>query len=222
MHPSAHPILVFDLDGTLVDTAPDLWRATNHVMHHLDRRDLSLDEVRHCVGHGARRLIALGLGLTGGQDNIDIDAALPRFLSFYADHIAVESLPYPGVIATLTALQGRGFTLAVCTNKPEGLARHLLEELEMLPFFAAVIGGDSLPVRKPSPEPLQEAIRLAGGSKGWMIGDSESDIGAGINAGLPTVAVTYGYGAEDDLLAQATHHISDFAALLTLDLIHAI
>jgi phosphoglycolate phosphatase len=187
--------IVFDLDGTLVDTAPDLAAAMNAVLHHFGRPAVDAEAVRHMVGHGARRMIELGLVMTGGGDGAMVEAGVPVFLDSYARNICVESRPWDGVEAALTALAGEGHSIALCTNKPKALTLSLLEALGWSQTFAAVLGGDSLPVRKPDPRHVIETIELAGGSveRAIFVGDSVVDVGAARAAGLPVVLTSFGY-----------------------------
>jgi phosphoglycolate phosphatase len=154
--------VIFDLDGTLVDTAPDLMRATNHVLEALGRRAISMDEVRAFVGHGARALLTRGLAATGGlPENYDVEPDYRRFVDFYSGNIADGSVPFPGVVRLLERLRGEGFGLGVCTNKLEGLSVQLLDALDMSRYFGAVVGPDTLGVAKPDPGPSGRR------SRGW-------------------------------------------------------
>ncbi len=210
------PALVFDLDGTLVDTAPDLCASTNHVLAHFGRRPLSLDELKTGVGLGARHLIESGLQQTGGVSEAMVDTGHPIFLDHYAANLLMHSRPFDGVRDTLSALKSRGYPMAVCTNKPIALATPLIDGLDLAGFFEAVIGGDSLPVRKPDPAPLYAASAPTGSKTAWMIGDSHIDITAAQNAGWDSVAVRYGYGPGVADALGATHVIDGFADLLAL------
>ncbi len=192
--------LVFDLDGTLVDTALDLAGAMNAVLTANGRAPVPDADVRHMVGRGARKLIEHGFAATGAAaDAAAIDGYLQHFLDHYGAHIADRSTPFPGAVDQLTALTADGHTLAVCTNKPAGLARKLLDALEMSHFFAAVLGADSLPLRKPHPLHLLGTIKQAGGDPrlSVMIGDSEVDAETAKAAGVPLVIFTFGYTAFD-------------------------
>jgi phosphoglycolate phosphatase len=188
--------LVFDLDGTLVDTAPDLIGAANHALglHGLAPVDAAI--LRPEISFGARRIIARGLEQHGRphSDN-DLDGLQASFLSYYGRNIANDSRPFPGLIETLQAHKAAGATLAVCTNKVEHLSRALLTELGMLELFAAVAGRDTFAVCKPHPDHLLGAIRLAGGdpARAIMVGDSDTDISTARAAGVPCIAVDFGY-----------------------------
>jgi phosphoglycolate phosphatase len=188
--------VIFDLDGTLVDTAPDLMRATNHVLEGLGRRAISMDEVRSFVGHGARALLTRGLAATGGlPENYDVEPDYRRFVDFYSLNISEGSAPFPGVIRLLERLRGEGFGLGVCTNKLEGLSVQLLDALDMSRYFGAVVGPDTLGVAKPDPRPFREAVSRLGlvAPRAVMVGDSETDILTARNAGVPVIGVPFGY-----------------------------
>ncbi|MDT7933637.1 MAG: phosphoglycolate phosphatase [Sphingomonadaceae bacterium] len=199
--------IVFDLDGTLVDTGPDLTTALNHALVTLGREPVPEADVRDMVGSGALKLIERGLARTGGEARELTAAMMPLFLEYYAAHIADLSRPYPGVAAALDALLAAECRLAICTNKNERLARQLIEALGWAHRFSAILGGDSLPVRKPDPEHLLATIRAAGGEahSAAFVGDTHFDTQAGHAAGVPTVAVRFGFSAEsvDDLGADA-------------------
>ncbi|HEX2944248.1 MAG TPA: HAD family hydrolase, partial [Rhodopila sp.] len=152
--------LLLDLDGTLVDTVPDLCAVLNRLMRARSLAGFSVAEVTRMVGDGVGALLARAFAARGQEPDA---AALDDFMTDYEAHIAVESRPYPGVAAVLAALRGQGWTLAVCTNKPERAARSLLEAVGLLPMLAAIGGGDSFPVRKPDPAHLLATLSLAGG-----------------------------------------------------------
>lgn len=187
--------ILFDLDGTLVDTAPDLAGAMNRVLAHFGRPAVSVAAVRDMVGHGARATIAKGLALTGGGDAAMVEAGVPLFLEHYEAHIADASQPWPGVEAALDALAAAGCQLGICTNKPTALSRALVEALGWAGRFGANVGGDALAVRKPDPAHVLEALLLLGGAQAdaAFVGDSIVDVEAARNAGLPVVAVSFGY-----------------------------
>ena len=190
--------VLFDLDGTLVETAPDLWGALNHVLVERGHPPLALEQVRHLVGNGARFLLARGFW---GEDaeppegDETFEAAVRAFLDYYRDHIADTSHPFPGVVATLERLRAAGLPLAVVTNKPEALSRLLLDRLGLSGYFSCLVGGDTLPERKPHPLPLRHALERLGVAPalGVMVGDSRTDADAAHAAGCPLVLVTFGY-----------------------------
>lgn len=185
--------IVFDLDGTLVDTAPDLANALNDVLTRRGHEPVSLDTVRQCVGHGARVMIEETLRRAGAED--DIDRMLAEFLVHYEANIAAQSRPFPGAVAALEAFAAQGATLAICTNKRESLSRRLLQELGIDGYFAAIAGRDTFAVSKPDPAHLTGTIALARGdrSHALMIGDSEVDLRTAKAAGVPIVLVSFGY-----------------------------
>jgi phosphoglycolate phosphatase len=186
--------IVFDLDGTLVDTAPDLTNALNDVLTRRGHPPVSQAMVLDCVGHGARVMIERALERLGAHD--DVDRMLAEFLMHYEANIAAESRPYPGVEQALEWLGAKGAKLAVCTNKREGLSRKLLEALHLDGYFRAVAGRDTFAVSKPDPRHLTGAIALAGGRPdiAIMVGDSNVDFATARAAGLPIVMVSFGYG----------------------------
>jgi len=189
--------IVFDLDGTLVDSAPDLLNATNHVLALAGRRSITLDQIRYMIGSGAKAMIRQGFELTGAPaDEREIDALWDPFIDHYKANIAVDSTLFPDCERALKALQGLGATLAVCTNKQEALARQVLEELGIAPLFAACLGADSVPERKPNGDHILLTLEAAGrpAEKAIMIGDSQTDEKAARNAGLPFIFVPFGYG----------------------------
>lgn len=191
--------LVFDLDGTLVDTAPDLAASTNHVMRQIGLNPVAERDIRPFVGHGALAMVERAAAAQGRalaqQDLYDLFGV---FIEHYTANIAVHSTPYDGVLSALQRFKDQGATLAVCTNKIEGHARALLDALNMTSTFAAITGRDSLGVFKPDPGHLTGTIALAGGSaeRALMIGDSETDIRTAQAARIPVVAVDFGYSIE--------------------------
>ena len=188
--------VIFDLDGTLVDTAPDLMRATNHVLNGMGRRALAMEEVRAFVGHGARALLTRGLAATGGMpDGYDVEADYRLFVAFYAANIAHGSAPFPGLVRLLERLRDEGFGLGVCTNKLEGLSVQLLDALDLAKYFGSVVGPDTLGIAKPDPKPFYEAVNRLNldSPRALMVGDSETDILTARNAGVPVIAVPFGY-----------------------------
>lgn len=186
-------VIAFDLDGTLADTAPDLTAALNHALAELDRPAVSQESVRHMVGHGARALLQKGLAATGPMTPELVDLGFPIFLDYYGKHIADHSIPFPGLEAALDRLAERGAKLAVCTNKLESLARDLIDAFGWRHRFAAIVGGDTLPVRKPDPAPLFDAIAKCGGGPAAFVGDSITDTDTARAADIPCVAVSFGF-----------------------------
>src|SRR5690606_15743820 len=193
---SQRPAIVFDLDGTLVDTAPDLTAAMNHVLGLYGRPAVPLQDVRRMVGQGARALISRGMAATGEPvDEAELDRLFHVFLDYYLANIADESRPFEGAIALIERCRDEGYGLGICTNKPEDASRILLEALDIAHYFEALVAGDTLAVRKPDPEPLLETIRRLGGNpaRAVMVGDSINDIETARAAGVPVIGVTFGY-----------------------------
>lgn len=186
-------VVAFDLDGTLADTAPDLAAALNHALERLGRPIVAPASVRYLVGDGARALLRKGLALGGDSDDALVERGFPYFIDHYAANICAGTTAYPNLEPALDALSGRGVKTAICTNKPERLARLLLDALGWARRFDAVVGGDTLVVRKPDPAPLREAIARAGGGAAAFVGDSITDADTARAAGLPFVAVGWGF-----------------------------
>ena len=190
------PTVVLDLDGTLVDSAPDLVATLNIIFARTGLPPVAYDAARNMVGGGARALIVRGLKAEGRTlDEIEIDRMVSDFIDHYAAHIADQSRPFPGLESALDTLAARGCRLAVCTNKLEWLAVRLLDALALSQRFAAICGGDTFGLQKPNPEMLRRTIARTGGDAGStvMVGDSLTDITTARAAGVPVVAVDYGY-----------------------------
>lgn len=188
-----HATIVFDLDGTLVDTAPDLTNALNDVLVRRGHEAVPAETIRACVGHGAKVMIEEALRRIGAEDNVD--RMLAEFLVHYEANIAAESRPFPGAVAALESLAAHGATLAICTNKREHLTRKLLQELDLTRYFAGLAGRDTFKVSKPHPGHLTGTIELAGGpSTAVMVGDSDIDVMTANAARVPIVLARFGYG----------------------------
>jgi phosphoglycolate phosphatase len=188
--------VVFDLDGTLVDTAPDLINALNFILEREGMPPVPLHAARTMIGAGARKLIERGLELDGRVTSVeDISRLTNDFIDYYADHIADASRPFEGLESALDDLSGRGYRFAVCTNKLEWLSRLLLDQLGLSARFAAICGADTFGVSKPDPAILRQTIALAGGqlSSAIMVGDAGPDIGVARRAGIPVIGVEFGY-----------------------------
>jgi phosphoglycolate phosphatase len=188
--------VVFDLDGTLVDTAPDLVNALNFVLDREGMPPLPLASARNMIGAGARRMIERGFEADGRAASVaDIDRLTKDFVAYYADHIAEGSRPFEGLEAALDELAGRGYRFAVCTNKLEWLSKKLLDELGLSPRFSAICGADTFGISKPDPAILQQTVARAGGeiSSTIMVGDAGPDIGVARRAGVPVIGVEFGY-----------------------------
>jgi phosphoglycolate phosphatase len=215
MSPFPFRVVAFDLDGTLVDTAPDLTAALNHTLGAMGRPPVPQETVRHMVGHGVRALLTKGLAATGEMTSALVDHGAPIFLAYYEAHIADHSHAFPGLEDALDRLAARGVTLAICTNKPEALARDLVGQLGWDGRFAALVGGDTLPVRKPDPAPLHEVIARVGGGRAAFVGDSIVDVDTARAAGLPSVAVSFGFSDRPPTELGADALIDHFDELVT-------
>jgi phosphoglycolate phosphatase len=209
-------LIIFDLDGTLVDSLNDLTDATNAMLRRFGRRELNSREVRLLVGQGAKRLVERAMPDALPEE---IDEGERLFVAYNEAHIADKTRLYPGVRETL-AILGRFRRLAVISNKNAALCRKLLEVLEVAGHFGAIMGADSLPFRKPSPEPVLRLLADAGvtAAETVIVGDSSNDIIAGKGAGVVTIGCTYGYGEPSELV-EADFRIDSFAALLDLPLL---
>lgn len=193
------PLVIFDLDGTLFHTAPDLLESLNFTIGSIGLEPVRIDHLTHLVGSGARVMINKALELHGKSVE---DRELERLFDVFLDHYG-RSMPgktdlYPGALQAMDRLTGAGMSLAVCTNKTESVAIRLLELTGHLPRFTAVTGGNTFAVRKPDPRHILQTIELAGASpsSAVMIGDSVNDIAAARNAGIPSIAVPFGYSEE--------------------------
>ena len=190
--------VVFDLDGTLVDTAPDLTAHLNEMLAGLGRPALDLDEIRPMIGDGARALLKRGLEASGGLPaGADLDTLFLEFLARYTAQPVRYGAVYDGVVEVLDALQPAGVKLGVCTNKAQAPSDRVLAELGLRPYFPVVIGGDALTVRKPDPGHLRAVVERLGiaPERSVMIGDSENDLLSARAAGIPCVLVSFGYTA---------------------------
>jgi len=201
------PLMVFDLDGTLVDSVPDLAAALNRLMASRALDPFGRDQVAGFVGDGARVLLERAFGARG---MVPDDAALADFLRDYEANAAVLTEPYPGVRETLERFVAAGWRMAVCTNKPVVPARTLLDALDLARYFAAVGGGDSFPVRKPDPGHLLATIEAAGSapSVAVMAGDHHNDMLSAVGLGMPSIFAAWGYGpAETGANASVTARV---------------
>jgi phosphoglycolate phosphatase len=211
-------LLVFDLDGTLVDSVMDLRAALNEMLRERGHRALSPVEVKHMIGDGVPTLVARALAASGA-DPAEASMALPRFLEIYEANPTQLSRPYPGVPETLTTLRRRGYRTAVCTNKPQQATLAVMQGLDLLPLFDGIAGGDRFPVRKPHPGHLLQLIAELGArpEASAMIGDNENDAAAARSAAVPLVLMRYGYAriAPESLTADALlDHFSELPGAL--------
>ena len=215
-------LILFDLDGTLIDSAPDLTHAVNAMLGEMGLPQYDLDTVHHWVGNGAQMLVKRALlGRRDVEDErVDTDLfeeALTRFMAHYRTRLCEETYAYEGVPETLERLKARGYTLGIVTNKPYGFVPPILDRLELSSYFTYTIGGDSLPVKKPDPAPLLHLCETLGytPSHSVMVGDSKNDILAANACGMDSVGVTYGYNYGEDIgVYRPTVVIAHFKALL--------
>ncbi len=194
--PANSPAVLFDLDGTLIDTAPDLGRALNKVLAEKDISPISIDLVRNTIGRGGRALIEHGLALNGQEVSAEeLDSLVASFLTHYRNDIARDSRPYPGAMEVIKRLKHAGASVAICTNKFEDMTLSLLDQLGIIDEFAFIAGADTHPVRKPDAGHLTLTLEKIGAdpTRAIMVGDSITDVDAARNAGLPVVGVSFGY-----------------------------
>ncbi|WP_420858559.1 HAD-IA family hydrolase [Marivivens marinus] len=208
--------VIFDLDGTLADTSRDLINAANHCFRGLGLGDvLTHPADAPTAMRGGRAMLTLGFGRTGSHGEDEIDRQYPILLEAYGRDLSRHTTLFPGTMAAVGALRGDGFAVGICTNKPEGLAERLMRDLGVRDDFGSLVGADTLPVRKPDPEPFFEAVRRAGGdpSRALLVGDTVTDRETARAAGVPSVLVTFGPlgRAVEDLGPEAL--IDDFAEL---------
>jgi phosphoglycolate phosphatase len=210
------PLIVFDLDGTLVDTAPDLVDTLNLILARHGVPAVGFDEARAMVGAGVKALLQRGLASKGiDPPAAEVDRLFEEYLDVYAARIADRSRPFPGLIGALDELEQLGCAFAVCTNKLEWLSVRLLDQLGLSPRFKAVCGQDTFNIRKPDPAILRLTIARAGGNvaRAVMVGDSMTDVNTAKAAGIPVVAVDFGYTDVPPAEFGADRLISHFDAL---------
>ncbi|MGH1429945.1 MAG: phosphoglycolate phosphatase [Neptuniibacter sp.] len=197
-------LVLFDLDGTLVDSVPDLANAIDRMLLELGKETAGIERVRSWVGNGAAVLVQRALAgsmETQISNSDEFDNAYALFLKFYGENTADQSRLYEGVVECLVSLQNQQIKMGLVTNKPIIFTRTMLAGFNLAEYFDVVIGGDSLPQKKPSPEPLLEAMAScsASPSETLMVGDSKSDVGAARAAGCPVICVPYGYNHGEDI-----------------------
>jgi phosphoglycolate phosphatase len=208
--------VVFDLDGTLVDTAPDLHFYLNGVLAELGRPALALDEIRPMIGDGARALLQRGLEASGGiPPDASLDQLFATFLERYTAAPARLSTPFAGLVQVLDDLAAAEVRLGVCTNKPQRATDRLLADLGLARYFGAVLGGDALPVRKPDPGPLLAVLQRldVAPERAVLVGDSRNDLLTARGAGVPCVLVSFGYTVTPARALDADQVIDAFAEL---------
>lgn len=218
--------VIFDLDGTLADTSGDLLAAANHCFRHMGHGDVLIDGQDAAVAlRGGRMMLTHGLKRVGEYSEDTVLEYYPMLLDAYSKAIDTHTQFYPGALEAVDILRAAGYGVGICTNKPEGLADLLLTRLGVRDQFASLVGADTLPVRKPDPEPLREAARRAGGHPDLcvLIGDSDTDRNTAKAAGVPSVLVTFGPSGDDMAALEPEallHHFDDLPELVT-DLIGA-
>ncbi|CDL00654.1 Phosphoglycolate phosphatase [Magnetospirillum gryphiswaldense MSR-1 v2] len=205
--------VLFDLDGTLIDSVPDVRLALNAMLSQRARRPLALDEVRQMVGEGAQVMLERAFAATGAAGG-DMEQALRDYLAAYAAAPVVETVLYPGAMECMRRLVADGNVLGICTNKPSSIAVLVIRELGLDGLIAGYTGGDSLPFRKPDGRHLQATLECMGvaGSPAILVGDSETDVAAARDFGMPVVAVSFGYADNAEMLG-ADRVISHFRHL---------
>lgn len=210
-------IVGFDLDGTLIDTSGDLAAATNYAIGQVGRPPFPVEAIKPFVGKGAKVMLERALSASGECSPELIAQTLPMLLDYYQQNLAIHSLPYPGLLAAMDALDAAGVKMAICTNKTERFAVPLMEQLGLAHRFASIIGGDTVGVAKPDPAPIHAMVAQAGGGSAVFVGDTINDIAGARNAGIPSVAVSFGFvdGTVEELEADAViHHFDELAPLL--------
>jgi phosphoglycolate phosphatase len=210
------PALIFDLDGTLVDTAPDLLGALNAVLVREGRRPVTRPDLRHLVGHGAHTMVREALAITGGPvDEATSVRLVNDSVAWYREHIADESRPYPGVVETLARFRAEGARLGILTNKPEELTEPLLDALDLRRYFSVVHGAGRFSYSKPDARVFHHVVDELGGpgAGAIMIGDSTTDYRTARAAGVPVILVTYGYTPDPAESLGADAVTGDFAEL---------
>ena len=197
---SSQPLVkavLFDLDGTLIDSAPDLHVAVNKLLKEEDRHTITLEQTISIIGDGVPKIVERAFAATGySMDEGELDGFVKRYLAFYEPHAANLTFPFPGGVECLKRLRLKGYELAVCTNKPFTATKMILSRLGLTDFFSAVIGGDTLPgIKKPNPQHLLAALDIMRVSpkNAVMIGDHTNDVNAGRAAGMPVIICRFGY-----------------------------
>ncbi|HFU74034.1 MAG TPA: phosphoglycolate phosphatase [Helicobacteraceae bacterium] len=214
-------LIIFDLDGTLVDSAPDLALALNLMLEQLGRKTYPQEVIRTWVGNGAQTLVKRALSgsaiVRGDLDSELVETSLAVFLDFYTQNLCVETKTYPNVVTTLQTLKNRGYKLAIVTNKPYSFVQPLLDGLEMGTLFEFILGGDSLAKKKPDPLPLLhtcEKLEISP-SKAVMVGDSKNDMVAANLAEIESIGVSYGYNYDEPISAYFPDVVVDDFGVIT-------
>jgi phosphoglycolate phosphatase len=206
-------MVMIDLDGTLINTAPDLADSVNIMLERMGREPWPLDKVSRWIGNGVSRLVkrALTDSMDGEPDSDDYETGYRLFLEAYGENVSAKSRPYDGVIEGLEKLRATGYRLACVTNKAEAFTLPLLKDLQLDQYFELVVSGDSLPKKKPDPMPLLHACEFFDitPEHGLLVGDSANDVKAAIAAGMPVICVNYGYNQGVDLTTLQTLGVID-------------
>ena len=222
--PSEHKIkaILFDLDGTLVDSAPDLHAAANKLLAQENRRDVSLDEITMMIGDGVPKLVERSFEATGDPiEEGDLDVLAKRYLEFYEPHSADLTVPFPGALECLEHLKEQGYALGVCTNKPYGATMEILGSLGLSQYLSVIIGGDTLPgIKKPDPRHLLAALDKLGLSadQAVMVGDNANDVNAARGGSIAVIVCRFGYtkGPAEDLGGdRIIDHFDELAGVIT-------
>ncbi|WP_170369328.1 HAD-IA family hydrolase [Ruegeria arenilitoris] len=212
--------VIFDLDGTLADTSGDLLAAANHCFRQMGHGDVLVHGQDAAVAlRGGRMMLTHGLKRVGAYDEETVNAYYPVLLEAYGQAIDTHTTFYPGALQAVEALKAAGYGVGICTNKPEALAELLMTRLGARALFGSLVGADTLPVRKPDPEPLREAARRAGGHPDHciLVGDSDTDRNTARAAGVPSILVTFGPSGDDMAALQPEallHHFDDLPAIV--------
>jgi phosphoglycolate phosphatase len=209
-------MVMIDLDGTLINTAPDLADSVNIMLERMGRDPWPLEKVSRWIGNGVSRLVkrALTDSMDGEPDSADYKKAYQLFLEAYGENVSLKSRPYDGVITGLDELKAQGFRLACVTNKAEAFTLPLLADLGLDHYFELIVSGDTLPKKKPDPLPLTHACEFFGitPDHGLLVGDSANDVKAAHAAGMPVICVNYGYNQGVDLTTLETLGVIDSLA----------
>lgn len=207
--------VIFDLDGTLADTSGDLLAAANHCFEHMGLGAVLGPQDAGVALRGGRMMLRTGLDRVGQLDEAVVDQYYQMLLDAYGGAISIHTRLYPGAMEAVEVLKTQGHAVGICTNKPEGLAEQLMRDLGVRDAFGSLVGADTLPVRKPNPEPLFEATRRLGVDPRacLLVGDSDTDRNTAKAAGVPSVLVTFGPSGEDMAALEPEALLDDYAAL---------
>jgi phosphoglycolate phosphatase len=201
--------VVFDLDGTLIDSLPDIAAAVNHVLARRSLPPLSETLIKTMIGDGAKILLNRAFAAIDAPVE---EADYTAFETYYTAHAADLTVVYPGIASALQSLQAAGYVLGVCTNKPQAAAQAVLSTLGLAPYFSVVTGGNSTPYRKPDPRHLAATLAALGSDHAVMIGDHHNDMAAAEGLGVPGIFVTWGYGEAASALV--AHKAADIFGLV--------